>query len=36
MKILVYSKAPIWWTKEEWESKEIRENHGIKLIKLFG
>lgn len=35
MKIKVYTKAPIWWTPEEWEmSEEEREKIGIKLIDI--
>lgn len=35
MKIKVYTKAPMWWTSEEWEmSKEEREKIGIKLIDI--
>lgn len=35
MKIKVYTKAPIWWTPEEWEmSEEEREKVGIKLIDI--
>ena len=35
MKIKVYTKAPIWWTVEEWNiSEEEREKVGIKLIDI--
>ena len=35
MKIKVYTKAPMWWTSEEWEmSEEEREEIGIKLIDI--
>ena len=35
MKIKVYTKAPMWWTPEEWEmSEEEREKVGIKLIDI--
>ena len=35
MKIKVYTKAPIWWTEEEWNmSFEEREKRGIKLIEI--
>ena len=35
MKIKVYTKAPMWWTSEEWEmSEEEREKVGIKLIDI--
>ena len=35
MKIKVYTKAPIWWTEEEWNmTSEEREKVGIKLIDI--
>ena len=35
MKLKVYTKAPIWWTPEEWEmSEEEREKVGIKLVDI--
>ena len=35
MKIKVYTKAPVWWTKEEWNmTSEEREKVGIKLIDI--
>lgn len=35
MKIKIYTKAPIWWTSEEWKmSEEEREKIGIKLIDI--
>lgn len=35
MKYWCYSKAPIWWTEEEWEmTPEEREKAGIKIIKF--
>ncbi len=35
MKIKVYTKAPVWWTKEEWGmTSEEREKVGIKLIDI--
>ena len=35
MKIKVYTKAPMWWTEEEWNmSSKGRENKGIKLIDI--
>lgn len=35
MKIKVYTKAPIWWTEEEWNmTSEKREKVGIKLIDI--
>ena len=35
MEIKLYTKAPIWWTSEEWEmSLEEREKIGIKLIDI--
>lgn len=35
MKIKVYTKAPIWWTEEEWNmTSEEREKVGIKMIDI--
>ena len=35
MKIKVYTKAPIWWTEEEWDmTSEEREKVDIKLIDI--
>ena len=35
MKIKVYTKAPAWWTEEEWDmTSEEREKVGIKLIDI--
>ena len=35
MKIKVYTKAPIWWTDEEWNmTSEEREKRSIKLIDI--
>ena len=35
MKIKVYTKAPVWWTEEEWNmTSEEREKVGIKLIDI--
>ena len=35
MKIKVYTKAPMWWTSEEWEmSEKERGKVGIKLIDI--
>jgi len=35
MKIKVYTKAPVWWSKEEWDmTSEEREKVGIKLVDI--
>lgn len=35
MKIKIFTKAPAWWTPEEWEmSPEQREKSGIKLVEI--
>jgi len=35
MIIPVYTRAPVWWTPEEWEmSPEDREKVGIRLVKI--
>ena len=35
MVLYVYTKAPVWWTPEEWEmSPKEKEKIGIKLVKI--
>ena len=35
MKIKVYTKAPVFWTSEEWKmTSQEREKVGIKLIEV--
>lgn len=35
IKIKVYTKAPIWWTSEEWKiSSQEKEKVGIRLIEI--
>ena len=35
MKIKIYTKAPMWWSYEEWNmTSEEREKRGIKLIDI--
>lgn len=35
IKIKVYTKAPVWWTSEEWKmSLQEKERVGIELVEI--